>query len=233
MHCGAAKKSIFQKNLFARTDRWVLQKCQYTRYYLQFVYFSSSRAWQLGKAQAQHLFQWMLFEKGQNFKSSRPFRPDLCPVLLVNHWRKISVCISTFFQSFSIAWTFSTSNAASGKSAPIGEREELFTSLLNASSASSRPGNIQVLKMQHLKTYKIHKMPLAKRHAQRLLATEFLCKILLHWLQACKDSHVGQWAHFSQQNSSLSGLKTSAAGEILSSLKNPASARLTVIKSNI
>lgn len=93
---------------------------------LTFMYFSSSRAWQLGKAQAQHLFQWMLFEKGQNFKSSRPFRPDLCPVLLVNHWRKISVCISTFFQSFSIAWTFSTSNAASEKSAPIGERRAFY-----------------------------------------------------------------------------------------------------------
>ena len=225
MHCGAAKKSIFQKNLFARTDRWVLQKCQYTRYYLQFVYFSSSRAWQLGKAQAQHLFQWMLFEKGQSFKSSRPFRPDLCPVLLVNHWRKISVCISTFFQSFSIAWTFSTSNAASGKSAPIGEREELFTSLLNASSASSRPGNIQVLKMQHLKTYKIHKMPLAKRHARHrgpsLLATENFCaKYCCTAAASLQRFACGSMSAFFANKTG--GLKTNAAGEILSCLKNPA-----------
>ena len=87
------------------------------------------------------------------------------------------------------------------------EREELFTSLLNASSASSRPGNIQVLKMQHLKTYKIHKMPLAKRHAAQdrgpsLLATQNFCaKYCCTGAASLRDSHM--WVNeriFRKQN---------------------------------
>ena len=168
MHCVAAKKvSAFPEKLVCKDRPMSYKNAQYTRYYLHLFSLSKPQfltARSLGKARARYLFQWMLFEKGQNFKSRRPFRPDLCPVLLVNHWRKILVCISPFFQSFSITGHLAPV-MPSAKIAPIGERErEAFYFCLMLPLLL---GNTQVLKMQHLKTYKIHKMPLAKRHAQR------------------------------------------------------------------
>ena len=93
------------------------------------------------------------------------------------------------------------------------------------------PGDIQVLKMQHLKTYKIHKMPLAKRRAQPARDTIFVQNIVA-LAASLQRVTCGSMSAFLATK--LSGLKTIAAvGEILSSLKNLASARLTAIKSNI
>ena len=128
--CRCKKVSAFPEKLVCKDRPMSYKNAQYTRYYLHLFSLSKPQfltARSLGKARARYLFQWMLFEKGQNFKSRRPFRPDLCPVLLVNHWRKILVCISPFFQSFSITGHLAPVMVGA-KIAPIGEREKLFTS---------------------------------------------------------------------------------------------------------
>ena len=125
---GCKKVSAFPEKLVCKDRPMSYKNAQYTRYYLHLFSLSKPQfltARSLGKARARYLFQWMLFEKGQNFKSRRPFRPDLCPVLLVNHWRKILVCISPFFQSFYITGHLAPA-MPSAKIAPIWEK--LFTS---------------------------------------------------------------------------------------------------------
>ena len=126
MHCVAAKKvSAFPEKLVCKDRPMSYKKCPVHQILLTLTSLSKAAVFDSSLGKARYLFQWMLFEKGQNFKSRRSFRPDLCPVLLVNHWRKNIVCISPFFQSFSIAGHLAPVMLGE-KSAPIGERERSF-----------------------------------------------------------------------------------------------------------
>ena len=163
MHCGAAKKSLlFQKNLFARTDRWVTKMPSTPDITYTYFHSPSRSFWQLARESPGSVFISMnAVWKGSKFQKSPPVSAWFMSSTFSQSLTKNFSLHFSIFPKFFHHWTFSSSNAECENCANL--REAFYFCLM----LPLLLGNTQVLKMQHLKTYKIHKMPLAKRHAQR------------------------------------------------------------------
>ena len=151
MHCVAAKKSLlFQKNLFARTDRWVTKMpstpdITYTYFTLQAAVFDSSLA---RESPGSVFISMNAVWKGSKFQKSPPVSAWFMSSTFSQSLTKNFSLHFSIFPNFFHHWTFSTSNAECENCANWRKRDAFYFCLM----LPLLLGNTQVLKMQHLKT---------------------------------------------------------------------------------